>query len=153
MEKYKVDVIEGEAKLLPNSQVEINGETHEATDILLCTGSSPAIPPIPGVDLDHVVDSTGILERETLPNHLVVVGGGVIGCEFACMYASVGIQVTVLEAMAEICPNLDAEVSETLREGLSKKGVVFKLGAKVESISSDKVSYSDESGPMNWKRT
>ena len=47
MKKYKVDVIEGEAKLLPNSQVEINGETHEATDILLCTGSSPAIPPIP----------------------------------------------------------------------------------------------------------
>ena len=63
MKKYKVDVIEGEAKLLPNSQVEINGETHEATDILLCTGSSPAIPPIPGVDLDHVVDSTGILEK------------------------------------------------------------------------------------------
>ena len=51
MKKYKVDVIEGEAKLLPISQVEINGETHEATDILLCTGSSPAIPPIPGLTL------------------------------------------------------------------------------------------------------
>ena len=146
MKKYKVDVVEGEAKLLPNSQVEINGETHEATDILLCTGSSPAIPPIPGVELDHVVDSTGILERESLPNHLVVVGGGVIGCEFACMHASVGVPVTVLEAMPEICPNLDAEVSASLREGLTKKGVTFKLGAKVESISADKVTYSDESG-------
>ena len=149
MKKYKVDVIEGEAKLHPNSQVEINGETHEATDILLCTGSSPAIPPIPGVELDHVVDSTGILERESLPNHLVVVGGGVIGCEFACMHASVGVAVTVLEAMPEICPNLDAEVSASLREGLTKKGVTFKLGAKVESISSDKVTYSDESGSNN----
>ena len=146
MKKYKVDVIEGEAKLLPNSQVEISGEIHEATDILLCTGSSPAIPPIPGVELDHVVDSTGILERESLPKHLVVVGGGVIGCEFACMHASVGVPVTVLEAMPEICPNLDSEVSESLREGLTKKGVTFKLGAKVESISSDKVTYSDESG-------
>ena len=146
MKKYKVDVVEGEAKLLPNSQVEINGETHEATDILLCTGSSPAIPPIPGVDLEHVVDSSGILLRETLPNHLVVVGGGVIGCEFACMYASVGVQVTVLEAMPEICPNLDPEVSASLREGLAKKGVTFKLGAKVESISADKVSYADDSG-------
>ena len=146
MKKYKVDVVEGEAKLLLNSQVEINGETHEATDILLCTGSSPAIPPIPGVELDHVVDSTGILERESLPNHLVVVGGGVIGCEFACMHASVGVPVTVLEAMPEICPNLDAEVSASLREGLTKKGVTFKLGAKVESISADKVTYSDESG-------
>ena len=146
MKKYKVDVLEGEAKLLPNSKVEINGDTYEATDILLCTGSSPAIPPIPGVDLDHVVDSTGILERESLPNHLVVVGGGVIGCEFACMHASVGVPVTVLEAMPEICPNLDAEVSASLREGLSKKGVTFKLGAKVESISSDKVTYLDDSG-------
>ena len=146
MKKYKVDVVEGEAKLLPNSQVEINGETHEATDILLCTGSSPAIPPIPGVDLEHVVDSSGILLRETLPNHLVVVGGGVIGCEFACMYASVGVQVTVLEAMPEICPNLDPEVSASLREGLAKKGVTFNLGAKVESISADKVSYADDSG-------
>jgi len=146
MKKYKVDVVEGEAKLLPNSHIEINGETHEATDILLCTGSSPAIPPIPGVELDHVVDSTGILERESLPNHLVVVGGGVIGCEFACMHASVGVPVTVLEAMPEICPNLDAEVSASLREGLTKKGVTFKLGAKVESISADKVTYSDESG-------
>ena len=146
MKKYKVDVVEGEAKLLPKSKVEINGETHEATDILLCTGSSPAIPPIPGVDLDHVVDSSGILLRETLPNHLVVVGGGVIGCEFACMYASVGVQVTVLEAMPEICPNLDPEVSASLREGLAKKGVTFNLGAKVESISTDKVSYADDSG-------
>ena len=146
MKKYRVDVIEGEAKLLPNCQLEINGNTHEATDILLCTGSSPAIPPISGVDLEHVVDSTGILEREVLPNHLVVVGGGVIGCEFACMYASVGVKVTVLEAMSEICPNLDSEVSENLREGLTKKGVSFQLGAKVESISAEKVSYSKESG-------
>jgi dihydrolipoamide dehydrogenase len=146
MKKYKVEVVEGEAKLLPNSQIEIDGEIHEATDILLCTGSSPAIPPIPGVDLEHVVDSTGILNRESLPDHLVVVGGGVIGCEFACMYASVGVKVTVLEAMSEICPNLDPEVSESLREGLTKKGVTFTLGAKVESISPDKVTYADESG-------
>ena len=146
MKKYKVEVVEGEAKLLPNSQVEISGEIHEATDILLCTGSSPAIPPIPGVDLENVVDSSGILIRETLPNHLVVVGGGVIGCEFACMYASVGVPVTVLEAMPEICPNLDTEISASLREGLAKKGVSFILEAKVESIRADRVSYVDDSG-------
>lgn len=146
MKKYKVDVVAGEAKLLPKSQVEISGEIHEATDILLCTGSSPAIPPIPGVDLENVVDSSGILIRETLPNHLVVVGGGVIGCEFACMYASVGVPVTVLEAMPEICPNLDTEISASLREGLAKKGVSFILEAKVESIRADRVSYVDDSG-------
>ena len=83
--------------------------------------------------------------RETLPNHLVVVGGGVIGCEFACMHASVGIQVTVWRLWRKFA-RIWMPKSLSLREGLSKKGVAFKLGAKVESISSDKVSYSDESG-------
>ena len=89
MKKYKVDVVEGEATLLPGLAISINGETHEADNVLLCTGSSPAMPPIPGIDSEQVVDSTGILNRETLPDHLIIVGGGVIGCEFACVYASV----------------------------------------------------------------
>ena len=101
----------GRATLLPGLKISINGETHEADNVLLCTGSSPSVPPIPGIDSEHVVDSTGILNRETLPDHLIIVGGGVIGCEFACMYASVGVPVTVLEAMPEICPNLDAEIA------------------------------------------
>ncbi|MEC8012675.1 MAG: dihydrolipoyl dehydrogenase [Verrucomicrobiota bacterium] len=143
MKKYKVDVVEGEASLKPNRKIEINGEEHEADHILICTGSSPAVPPIPGIDQDHVVDSTGILNRETLPNRLIVVGGGVIGCEFACMYASVDVPVTVLEAMPEICPNLDGEVAGTLRKELAKKGVDFQLGCKVEEIGTNSVRYSD----------
>ena len=130
MKKYKVDVVEGEASLKPNRKIEINGEEHEADHILICTGSSPAVPPIPGIDQDHVVDSTGILNRETLPNRLIVVGGGVIGCEFACMYASVDVPVTVLEAMPEICPNLDGEVAGTLRKELAKKELIFNSDAR-----------------------
>ena len=79
-----------------------------------------------------MVDSTGILNRESLPKRLIVVRGGVIGCEFACMYASVDVPVTVLEAMPEICPNLDSEISATLRKELEKKGVEFKLESKVD---------------------
>ena len=146
MKKHKVDVVEGEATLLPGLAVSINGETHEADNILLCTGSSPSVPPIPGIDSEHVVDSTGILNRETLPDHLIVVGGGVIGCEFACMYASVGVPVTVLEAMPEICPNLDPEVAAVLREELTKKGVNFKLDTKVESIDPKSVSFANADG-------
>ena len=146
MKKHKVDVVEGEATLLPGLAISINGETHEADNVLLCTGSSPSVPPIPGIDSGQVVDSTGILNRETLPDHLIVVGGGVIGCEFACMYASVGVPVTVLEAMPEICPNLDAEVAATLREELTKKGVNFKLDTKVESIDEKSVSFANADG-------
>ena len=130
MKKYKVDVVEGEAVLKPNRKIEVDGEIYEADNILICTGSSPAMPPIPGIDQDHVVDSTGILNRVELPKRLIVVGGGVIGCEFACMYASVDVPVTVLEAMPEICPNLDSEVAATLRTELSKKGVDFQLKCK-----------------------
>ena len=146
MKKHKVDVVEGEATLLPGLAISINGETHEADNILLCTGSSPAMPPIPGIDSEHVVDSTGILNRETLPDHLIIVGGGVIGCEFACMYASVGVPVTVLEAMSEICPNLDADVAAVLRKELAKKGVNFKLDTKVESIDPKSVSFANADG-------
>ncbi len=146
MKKHKVDVVEGEATLLPGLAVSINGETHEADNVLLCTGSSPSVPPIPGIDSGHVVDSTGILNRETLPDHLIIVGGGVIGCEFACMYASVGVPVTVLEAMPEICPNLDAEIASTLRNELAQKGVSFMLETKVESIDEKSVSFANADG-------
>ena len=75
-----------------------------------------------------------------------MVVGGVIGCEFACMYASVGVQVTVLEAMPEICPNLDAEVSDFARRTLQRSS--FKLVRKLNPLARA-VSYSDESGSMN----
>lgn len=143
MKKYKIDVVDGEAILKPNRKIEVNGEEHEADNILICTGSSPAVPPIPGIDQEHVVDSTGILERESLPNRLIVVGGGVIGCEFACMFASVDVPVTVLEAMPEICPNLDGEIAGTLRKELAKKGVDFQLGCKVEEIGASSVQCND----------
>ncbi|MEC9124168.1 MAG: dihydrolipoyl dehydrogenase, partial [Verrucomicrobiota bacterium] len=146
MKKHKVEVVEGEATLLPGLEISINGETHQADNVLLCTGSSPAMPPIPGIDSEQVVDSTGILNRETLPDHLIIVGGGVIGCEFACMYASVGVPVTVLEAMPEICPNLDADVAKTLRDELAKKGVNFKLDTKVESIDEKSVNFANAEG-------
>ncbi len=146
MKKYKVEVIEGDARLLPGLKISVNGETHEADNVLLCTGSSPAKPPIPGIDSEQVVDSTGILNRENLPDRLIIVGGGVIGCEFACMYASVGVPVTVLEAMSEICSNLDKDVAAVLREELTGKGVEFKLNTTVESIEPNSVKYANSEG-------
>ena len=143
MKKYKVEVVKGEAVLQSGLRIRVNGETHEADDVLLCTGSSPLIPPISGIDSKGVVDSSGILQLEQLPEHLIVIGGGVIGCEFACMYASVGIPVTVLETLPEICPSLDKDIAAVLREELIKKGVDFKLNARVEAIEQNYVRFTN----------
>jgi len=147
MKKRKVEVAFGKATLSEGRKVTIDGETHEAANILICTGSSPTRPPIPGIDGDNVVDSTGILQLEQLPKSLVVVGGGVIGCEFACFFGSVGVPVTVLEALPEICPTLDPDLAKILRGELAKKNINFHVGAKVEEISESEVKYSvnDES--------
>ena len=141
MKKSKVEVVFGQATLSEGRKVTVDGETHEADNILICTGSSPTRPPIPGVDGDNVVDSTGILELEELPSSLVVIGGGIIGCEFACFFGSVGVPVTVLEALPEICPTLDPDLARTLRGELSKKNVTFQVGAKVEEISGSEGKY------------
>ena len=142
MKKRKVEVVFGKATLSEGRKVTVEGETHEADNILICTGSSPTHPPIPGIDGDNVVDSTGILELEQLPKSLVVVGGGVIGCEFACFFGSVGVPVTVLEALPEICPTLDPDLAKILRSELAKKNITFHVGAKVEEISGSEVKYS-----------
>ena len=142
MKKRKVEVVFGKATLSEGRKVTVEGETHEADNILICTGSSPTHPPIPGIDGDNVVDSTGILELEQLPKSLVVVGGGVVGCEFACFFGSVGVPVTVLEALPEICPTLDPDLAKILRSELAKKNITFHVGAKVEEISGSEVKYS-----------
>ena len=142
MKKRKVEVVFGKATLSEGRKVTVDGETHEADNILICTGSSPTCPPILGIDGDNVVDSTGILELEELPKSLVVVGGGVIGCEFACLFGSVGVPVTVVEALPEICPTLDPDLAKILRSELAKKNVTFHVGAKVEEISGNEVKFS-----------
>jgi dihydrolipoamide dehydrogenase len=147
MKKSKVEVVHGLATLSEGRKVTVDGETHEADHVLICTGSSPTRPPIPGIDGDNVLDSTGILELEQLPESLVVIGGGIIGCEFACFFGSVGVPVTVLEVLPEICPTLDSDLARVLRSELAKKNVTFHVGAKVEEISGSEVKFSvdDES--------
>ncbi|MDA1044118.1 MAG: dihydrolipoyl dehydrogenase [Verrucomicrobia bacterium] len=142
MKRFKVEVVKGSATLEAAGRVRVNDQVYEATNILIATGSSPAAPPIPGADLPHVVDSTGILNTQTLPEALVIVGGGVIGCEFACVFGSVGVPVTVIEMLPEICPSVDADIARILRSELSKKNVSFHTGARVESISASEVTFS-----------
>ena len=118
--------------------IECNGETYEAENLMICTGSTNFIPPIPGIkDNPAVWDSTDALAATELPKSIIIVGGGVIGMEFATLYHELGVPVTVIEAMPSILPNLDPEVVQLLLEKYRKAGIDILTSTKVEEIQSD----------------
>ena len=118
--------------------VECNGQLYEAQYIMICTGSTNFIPPIPGIkDNPAVWDSTDALAATELPKSIIIVGGGVIGMEFATLYHELGVPVTVIEAMPSILPNLDPEVVQLLLDKYRKAGINILTSTKVEEIQSD----------------
>lgn len=114
-------------------------DIYEASNLLICTGSENAVPPVAGIDLPHVLDSTGALALDLVPEKAVVVGGGVIGIEFAQLWNNLGAKVTVVEMLPSILANLDGDVSNAVLQSLKKQGVNFMLETRVESISADAV--------------
>jgi len=142
MKRNKVSVVNGEATLISNHEVRVGDDVYCGANILIATGSSPAEPPIPGINNECVYDSTRLLEIGAMPESLVIVGGGVIGCEFACFFGTLGVPVTVIEMLPEICPAVDVEIAKMLRQELSKRNISFYIGARVESIGSHNVTFS-----------
>jgi len=123
---------------------------HAGKTILVCAGSVPVLPPIPGAkDNPLVLDSTGLLAIETVPKRLAVIGGGVIGVEFAGLFSALGTEATVIEMMDEIVPFMDKEQAPLLRRAM--KAVNFKLGCKVEKIDGAAVHYTDKKGKSEIK--
>ncbi|MGN1210274.1 MAG: dihydrolipoyl dehydrogenase [Candidatus Cryptobacteroides sp.] len=113
-----------------------NGVTEVRGDyILVATGSQPAFLPIPGTGLPGVVTSDEILSMKTMPESLCVIGGGVIGLEFASVFNSFGCNVSVLEYCREILPRFDSDISKRLKQSLSKKGIEITTQAKVTEIA------------------
>jgi dihydrolipoamide dehydrogenase len=137
-----VECIYGDARLTSPARVEIaiNGENGlravEADAVILAAGSEPSIPPVPGLDLKDpdIITSDGALSLATLPGSIAIAGGGVIGVEFASIFASFGVSVTVVEMLPQILPNVDAEVAAILRRSLEAKGVVFHTDTRLESV-------------------
>lgn len=116
----------------------------QASRIYINTGAETIIPPIDGVkDNPLVYTSTSIMELKDLPEKLIIVGGGYIGLEFASMFASFGSQVVVLEGNSELISREDRDIASAVKETLEKKGIVFCLNAKVQSIREGKVVYRD----------
>ncbi|MDR2854284.1 MAG: dihydrolipoyl dehydrogenase [Prevotellaceae bacterium] len=126
--------------------VSADGERYQGANLLICTGSEAFVPPIAGLAEagDIVLTNREILNLQQQPQSLVIIGGGVIGMEFASFYNSIGTQVTVVEMLPEILGNNDCEISLMLREIYAKKGIAFHLGAKVVKIEQNKVFFEKE---------
>jgi dihydrolipoamide dehydrogenase len=139
LKSRSVEVIAGQAKLLPGKKVLVTDasggqQTLESDMILIATGSEPVALNIPGAGLPGVVDSTGALAFSEVPKDLVIIGGGVIGCEMADVYSTFGSKVTMVEMMSQIIPGEDAEAAKVLHQALSKHGVDIHLESRVEEI-------------------
>ena len=133
-----VTVYKGMAEFTGPGEVRVHGDkatTLSADAVILSTGSVPVKLNFPGADLPGVVDSTGVLSLSKLPEAIAIIGGGVIGVEFAALYAALGSKVTVIELLPEILPGIDSELARNLKQSLTKTGVSFLNGAKLESIS------------------
>jgi len=107
----------------------------EAGKILIATGSKPAIPKLEGTELPNVITSDELLNKKTLYKKLLIIGGGVIGIEFASIYSDFGCEVEIIEAMDRIVPNMDKEISQSISMSLKKKGVIIHTKARVTQIS------------------
>jgi dihydrolipoamide dehydrogenase len=147
LKRAGVEIVKAEAKVLGRGKVVAGGKEYEAANILVATGSVPACPPIPGLrDNPKVLDSTGILALEEIPKELVIIGGGVIGLEFATFFATAGTKVTIVEMLPKIAPVVDEEISKKLMAEMKKAGVVFNLSCKVQKIEGNVLTFTDPEG-------
>ena len=128
--------------------VEAGGETYVGKRLLISTGSSPAVPPIPGlkegIASGFVCTNREILALKEKPEHLVVIGGGVIGLELASYFTSIGAKVTVIEMLDHIAGENDAELVAILKKSFEKRGVTFQLSAKVTEVTANAVKYEKD---------
>ncbi|MDE5551611.1 MAG: FAD-dependent oxidoreductase, partial [Muribaculaceae bacterium] len=118
----KVNVVEGFASFKDEHTVVCGDEEYTADNIIIATGSTSRSLPIPGADLECVKDSTDMLAIEYIPESLTIIGGGVIGMEFASVFASFGSKVTVIEFMKQILPPFDSDIAKRLKQSLTKRG-------------------------------
>lgn len=133
LKKLNVKTIFGKARLVNKNQVEVNDEVYEAKNIVIAIGSKSKSLPIEGNDL--MVDERYLLNIDDLPKHLIIVGGGVIGIEFASIFSTFNVKVSVVEYMDNILPNLDEELSKKIKLMLKKQGIDIYNNALVTKVS------------------
>lgn len=131
-----VDWLRGAAVIEAPDAVRVGETVYVTAHILVATGSKPALPPIPGADLPGVVTSDGLLAKsDAVWPRLTIIGGGVIGVEFAAIYRALGSEVTIVEAMDRILPTADREIAQNLAMLFKKRGIQIHAAARVEEIA------------------
>ncbi|MEJ0016125.1 MAG: dihydrolipoyl dehydrogenase [Acetobacteraceae bacterium] len=146
--KNKVTWLKGTGRIAAPGRVEVDGTSYDTKHIIIATGSESV--PLPGVEVDEkqVVTSTGALELDAVPGHLVVIGGGYIGLELGSVWRRLGAEVTVVEFLPRILPTMDAEVAKSFERLLTRQGIKFRLGTKVTGATkgNDGVTLTTEPG-------
>src|SRR5690606_27894624 len=129
--------LKGAGRIAAPGKVEVAGQTYEAKNIIIATGSESV--PLQGLEVDEkrIVTSTGALELDKVPKHLVVIGGGVIGLELGSVWKRLGAEVTVIEFLDRLIPTMDAELGKQFERVLTKQGIKFKLKTKVTGSKVD----------------
>ena len=130
-----ITLVQGKATFAGPHEVIVGEEHFSAPHIMIATGSSAKKLPIPGADLPGVVTSREMLQLEQIPKRLCVIGGRVVGMEFASVFRSFGSEVSVVEYAKEILPSFDRDIAKRLRTALKRKGISFNVGAAVTEIS------------------
>lgn len=149
MKMNKVEVIREFAFIEGKSKegiiIKADKDAYTAKNLLICTGSEALLPPIPGLEVsENILTNREILALEEVPKSLTIIGGGVIGMEFASLFNSLGVKVTVIEMLGKILGEMDDELSKMLMDIYAKKGVEFHLSSKVVKIEKDNVHFEKD---------
>ncbi|MGQ8335980.1 dihydrolipoyl dehydrogenase [Sunxiuqinia sp. A32] len=148
MKHAKAEVVMAEAVIKEKRgdviTITAEGKDYQATRLLICSGSEAAVPPIPGLDKDIVTTNREILKLKELPKSLVIIGGGVIGSEFADFFNAMGTKVTVIEMLPEILTGVDEEIAAFVRKEFTKRGVEYHLNAKVTELKGKEVIFEKD---------
>ena len=143
-----ITYIEGSGRLVSNNTIEVNGTTYQGRNVVLATGSVPKSLPGLKIDGTRVITSDHALKLGYVPQSAIILGGGVIGCEFASVWKSFGAEVTIVEALPHLVPAEDESSSKLLERAFRKRGIGFEIGVKFASaeVTNDNVTVSLENG-------
>ncbi len=148
MKKHNINLVDAfaviEERAADHIKIKANNEIFECRNILIATGSEPAIPPIKGLDRSKILTNREILEITEIPQSLTIIGGGVIGLEFGSFFNSMGSKVSIIEMMPEILPGIDEDISKMLRAEYTKKGIDFHLSSRVTEIQDNDVIFEKD---------